>query len=53
MEAPDRDQQQAVADEIFEEIKTLYAGLEAHGRAGIVQRLRAERRAARGRTATV
>ena len=53
VEAPDRDQQQAVADEIFEEIKTLYSVLEAHGRAGVVQRLRAERRAARRRTATV
>jgi 1-acyl-sn-glycerol-3-phosphate acyltransferase len=53
VEAPDRGQQQAVADEIFEQIKTLYAGLEAHGRAGIVQRLRAERRAARRHTATV
>jgi 1-acyl-sn-glycerol-3-phosphate acyltransferase len=53
VEAPDRDQQQAVADEIFEEIKTLYAGLEAHGRAGVLQRLRAERRASRGRAATV
>src|SRR5215204_4513830 len=47
VEAPDRDQQQAAADEIFEEIKTLYARLEEHGRAGVVQRLRAERRAAR------
>ena len=53
VEAPDRDQQQAVADEIFEEIKELYAGLEAHGRAGVLQRLRAERRASGGRAATV
>jgi len=53
VEAPDRDQQQAVADEIFEEIKELYGGLEAHGRAGVLQRLRAERRASRGRAATV
>jgi len=52
VEAPDRDQQQAAADEIFEEIKTLYARLEEYGRAGVVQRLRAERRAARRRTAT-
>jgi 1-acyl-sn-glycerol-3-phosphate acyltransferase len=51
VEAPTRDQQQAVADEIFDEIKILYAGLEAHGRAGILQRLRAERRAARAKRA--
>jgi 1-acyl-sn-glycerol-3-phosphate acyltransferase len=51
VEAPTRDQQQVVADEIFDEIKTLYAALEAHGRAGILQRLRAERRAARGKRA--
>jgi 1-acyl-sn-glycerol-3-phosphate acyltransferase len=53
VDEPTRHQQQAVADEIFTEIKALYAGLEAHGRAGVLQRLRAERRAARGkRTAT-
>jgi 1-acyl-sn-glycerol-3-phosphate acyltransferase len=51
IEAPTRDQQQAVADQIFSEIKTLYAGLDAHGRAGVLQRLRAERRAARGKRA--
>jgi 1-acyl-sn-glycerol-3-phosphate acyltransferase len=51
VETPTRGQQQAVADEIFSEIKALYAGLEAHGRAGILQRLRAERRAARGKRA--
>ncbi|HEU4973499.1 MAG TPA: lysophospholipid acyltransferase family protein [Baekduia sp.] len=44
---PTREQQQAVADEIFAAIKTLYAGLEAHGRRGVVARVRAERRAAR------
>jgi 1-acyl-sn-glycerol-3-phosphate acyltransferase len=31
---PTRDQQQAVAEEIFSAIKGLYAGLEEHGRAG-------------------
>ena len=47
VEAPTREQQQATADEIFDAIKVLYAGLEAHGRRGIVARVRAERRAAR------
>lgn len=44
---PTREQQQATADEIFDAIKALYAGLEAHGRRGVVARVRAERRAAR------
>ena len=34
VEEPTRDQQQAVADAILEEIRTLYDGLEAVGRAG-------------------
>lgn len=37
---PTREQQQAVADAIFAEIKTLYAGLEQHGRAGARARAR-------------
>jgi 1-acyl-sn-glycerol-3-phosphate acyltransferase len=41
---PTRDQQQAAADEIFAEIKLLYAGLEAHGRAATRARVRAARR---------
>jgi 1-acyl-sn-glycerol-3-phosphate acyltransferase len=45
--APTREQQQATADEIFDAIKVLYAGLEAHGRRGVVARVRRERRAAR------
>ena len=45
--APSRDRQQAVADEIFTEIKALYAGLDQHGRAGVAKRVRDERRAAR------
>ena len=51
---PDRGQQQAVADEIFSEIKTLYAGLAEHGRRGVAQQVRAERRAQRraGKAAT-
>jgi len=51
-----RERQQEVADEIFDRIKELYAGLEQHGRRGIAQRLREQRRAlrqAKKRTATV
>ncbi len=44
---PSREQQQAVADEILTEIRRLYAGLEEHGRRGIIQRLREQRRAER------
>jgi len=44
---PTREQQQATADEIFAAIRELYEGLEAHGRRGVVARVRAERRAAR------
>ncbi|HEY3829701.1 MAG TPA: lysophospholipid acyltransferase family protein [Solirubrobacteraceae bacterium] len=47
---PSHEQQQAVADEILTEIRRLYAGLEEHGRKGVLRRVRAERRAARGRT---
>ena len=42
---PTRDQQQAVADQIFSEIKALYGGLESLGRRGVLERLRAERSA--------
>ena len=44
---PTRSQQQAVADEILDAIKGLYVGLEQHGRKGVLQRLRRERRAER------
>ncbi len=44
---PTREQQQAVADQILVEIRALYAGLEQHGRKGIVRRLREQRRAQR------
>jgi len=44
---PMRDQQQAVADEVFGRIKVLYGGLDSLGRRGVVQRVRAQRRAAR------
>jgi 1-acyl-sn-glycerol-3-phosphate acyltransferase len=47
VENPTREQQQAVADEVLKEIRRLYAGLQEHGRKGILQRLRAERRAAK------
>lgn len=54
-ETATRDDQQKVADEIFREIKTLYAGLKQDGRAKVAARVRAERRAARRskRAATV
>jgi len=45
---PTREQQQAVADQILVEIRRLYAGLEEHGRRGILRRLREQRRAGRG-----
>jgi 1-acyl-sn-glycerol-3-phosphate acyltransferase len=44
---PTRERAQAVANEIFDAIKVLYNGLEAHGRRTIVQRVREERRALR------
>jgi 1-acyl-sn-glycerol-3-phosphate acyltransferase len=49
---PTREQQQAVADEIFTEVKALYAQLEAEGRKGVLRRMRALRREARKRPAT-
>jgi 1-acyl-sn-glycerol-3-phosphate acyltransferase len=45
---PTRDQQQVVADTIFDEIKTLYASLEELGHKAVVERARAARRAAAG-----
>ena len=45
IENPSREQQQAVADAILVEIRRLYAGLEEHGRRGMLRRLRAQRRA--------
>jgi 1-acyl-sn-glycerol-3-phosphate acyltransferase len=45
VEHPTREQQQAVADEVLEEIRALYAGLEQHGRRGVSRRARAQRRA--------
>jgi 1-acyl-sn-glycerol-3-phosphate acyltransferase len=43
IEHPTREQQQEVADQILLEIRKLYAGLEAHGRKGILRRLREQR----------
>jgi 1-acyl-sn-glycerol-3-phosphate acyltransferase len=48
IEKPTREQQQAVADQILVEIRRLYAGLEEHGRRGILRRLRDQRRAEGG-----
>lgn len=47
IENPTREQQQAVADQVLVEIRRLYAGLEEHGRKGILRRVREQRRAAR------
>ena len=54
VENPTREQQQAAADEIFDEIKALYASLEQLGRRGMIARARELRRAERrsGRAAT-
>jgi 1-acyl-sn-glycerol-3-phosphate acyltransferase len=54
VEAPTADQQQQAANEIFAQIRGLYAGLDEVGRRGVVRRVREARRAARraGRRAT-
>ena len=46
---PTGDQQQQVANDIFAQIRGLYAGLDSLGRKGVARRLREARRAA-GRT---
>ena len=51
IENPTREQQQAVADEVLVEIRRLYAGLQEHGRKGILRRVRAQRQIER-RTAS-
>jgi 1-acyl-sn-glycerol-3-phosphate acyltransferase len=48
IENPTREQQQAVADQVLVEIRSLYAGLEQHGRKGVLRRVREQRRAERG-----
>src|SRR3954471_16187605 len=52
IEAPTREQQQEVANQIFAEIRSLYGQLEAEGRKGVLKRLRALRREARKHPAT-
>jgi len=54
VDQPTREQQQAVADEVFANIRHLYADLKRTGRKGMVQRVREQRRAERRdrRTAT-
>jgi 1-acyl-sn-glycerol-3-phosphate acyltransferase len=52
VDQPTREQQQEVANQIFTEIKALYAQLEADGRKGVLKRMRALRREARKRPAT-
>jgi 1-acyl-sn-glycerol-3-phosphate acyltransferase len=47
IEDPTREQQQAVADQILLEIRGLYAGLEEHGRKGVLRRVRDRRRGQR------
>jgi 1-acyl-sn-glycerol-3-phosphate acyltransferase len=49
VDEPTRDQQQAVADAILEEIRVLYEGLDAVGRPAALARARAERRARRAK----
>ncbi len=44
IDAPTRDQQMAVAEEIFAEIRVLHSGLETLGRKGVMQRVREQRR---------
>jgi len=48
IENPTREQQQAVADQVLAEIHRLYAGLQQHGRKGVLRRVREQRRAERG-----
>jgi 1-acyl-sn-glycerol-3-phosphate acyltransferase len=52
VESPTREQQQAVAEDIFTEIRAQYSLLEQLGRRGMVRRVREQRRAARRSTAT-
>ena len=47
IENPTREQQQAVADQVLLQIRRLYAGLEEHGRKGVLRDVRARRRVER------
>ncbi|MCW2991373.1 MAG: 1-acyl-sn-glycerol-3-phosphate acyltransferase [Solirubrobacterales bacterium] len=51
VDEPTREQQQAAADQIFDEIKELYARVGELGRKGVVRHWRVERRSRRGGTA--
>jgi 1-acyl-sn-glycerol-3-phosphate acyltransferase len=53
IENPTREQQQAVADQILVEIRQLYAGLEEHGRKGVLRRVRDQRRSRPPKSAAV
>ena len=44
---PTRDQQQAVADEVLDVIRVMYAGLQEKGRKGVLRGVREQRRSAR------
>jgi len=50
VEDPTREQQQEVANQIFTEIRALYAELDAEGRKGVARRVRELRRAERRKT---
>jgi 1-acyl-sn-glycerol-3-phosphate acyltransferase len=50
VEHPTREQQQAVADQVLEEIRALYAGLQQHGRRETIRSAREQRRARRRAT---
>jgi 1-acyl-sn-glycerol-3-phosphate acyltransferase len=50
VEHPTREQQQAVADQVLTEIRSLYDGLQQHGRRWTIRSARAQRRARRGAT---
>jgi len=47
VDSPTRDQQMAVAEDIFGEIRVLHGGLESLGRKGVLQRVREQRRVER------
>lgn len=51
VEDPTREQMQAAADQIFDEIKQLYGELERDGRRGVLAAVREQRRAERHRSA--
>ena len=52
VESPTRDQSQAVAEDIFSDVRRLYRALEQHGRKGMVQLMREQRRERSGARST-